>query len=50
MECDVAQEDPVRESIEKTVANFGGLQIVVNCAGIIDVALLHEYAEADWDR
>ena len=50
LECDVAQEDPVRESFEKTVSNFGGLQIVVNCAGIIDVALLHEYAEADWDR
>ena len=50
LECDVTQEDGVRQSIEKTVAHFGGLQIIVNCAGVVHVAPLHEYAEQEWDH
>jgi len=50
IECDVAQSDSVRTSIEQTVAEFGGLQIIVNCAGIVHVAMLHEYPESDWDQ
>ncbi len=47
--CDVSQEVQVRESIEQTVARFHGLQIVVNCAGIVHVAPLHEYTEDEWE-
>lgn len=49
-ECDVACEDEVRQSIEQTVAHFGGLQIIVNCAGIVHVVELHEYSEEEWDH
>ena len=31
-------------------SRFGGLHIIVNCAGMVHVKLLHEYDEADWDR
>jgi NAD(P)-dependent dehydrogenase (short-subunit alcohol dehydrogenase family) len=48
--CDVASSDQVRNSIESTVARFDGLNIVVNCAGIVHVGLLHEYASEDWDQ
>ena len=48
-ECDVAQESQVRESIEQTVSQFGGLQIVVNSAGVVHVGPLHEYTEVEWD-
>ena len=48
--CDVADGDQVRQSIDSAAANFGGLQIVVNCAGIVHVGALHEYSESDWDR
>lgn len=48
--ADVAVEDQVKRSIAETAARFGGLNIVVNCAGLVHVGLLHEYAEADWDR
>jgi len=48
--CDVAREDQVRASIEQTVARFGGLQILVNCAGIVHVQLLHGYSQEQWDR
>lgn len=48
-ECDVACEEAVRDTIERTAAHFGGLQIVVNCAGVVHVAPLHEYSDAQWD-
>lgn len=47
--CDVAQEAQVRHSIDQTAARFGGLQILVNCAGVVHVGPLHEYSETDWD-
>jgi len=45
----VSREDSLRDSIELSVAEFGGLQIIVNCAGIVHVGRLHEYAEDEWD-
>jgi NAD(P)-dependent dehydrogenase (short-subunit alcohol dehydrogenase family) len=48
--CDVSQETEVQESIREAVAQFGGLDIVVNNAGIVDVGLLHETTEAEWDH
>src|SRR5687768_14435372 len=47
---DVTKEDQVRASIEQTVRQFGGLHIVVNNAGIVQVKLLHEVSEAEFDR
>ncbi|MBI1878947.1 MAG: SDR family NAD(P)-dependent oxidoreductase [Chloroflexi bacterium] len=49
LECNVTQESQVHISIERAVAHFGGLQIVVNCAGIVHVGPLHQYTEAEWD-
>lgn len=48
--CDVTSEDAVRQSIVETATKFGSLSIVVNCAGIVHVKLLHEYAEEEWDK
>jgi NAD(P)-dependent dehydrogenase (short-subunit alcohol dehydrogenase family) len=48
--CNVTRETEVRASIEQTVEQFGGLQIVVNCAGIVHVAPLDQYGEAEWDE
>src|SRR4051812_5957426 len=48
--CDVASANDVQTSIEHTVREFGGLSILVNCAGIVQVKLLDELDEADWDR
>src|SRR5258705_1800065 len=50
MEGDVAKEAAVGASIERTEKEFGGLQIIVNCAGIVQIKKLHELDEADWDR
>jgi NAD(P)-dependent dehydrogenase (short-subunit alcohol dehydrogenase family) len=48
--CDVAREEEVRASIEQTVSAFGGLHILVNNAGIVEVRLLHDYTAEQWDR
>ncbi len=50
IECDVRREDQVRDSIDNAVRGFGGLHIIVNCAGIVQVKQLHELDVADWDR
>jgi len=50
IECDVRHEAEVRASMELTVKEFGGVQTIVNCAGIVQVKLLHELDVADWDR
>jgi NAD(P)-dependent dehydrogenase (short-subunit alcohol dehydrogenase family) len=50
IQADVSNEEQVRDSLAKTVAQFDGLNIIVNCAGVVHVKLLHEYEEADWDR
>jgi len=49
-EGDVRRENDVKASIDGTASEFGGLQILVNCAGIVQVSLLHELKEGDWDR
>jgi NAD(P)-dependent dehydrogenase (short-subunit alcohol dehydrogenase family) len=48
--CDVAREEEIRASIEQTASTFGGLQILVNNAGIVDVRMLHDYTEAQWNH
>jgi NAD(P)-dependent dehydrogenase (short-subunit alcohol dehydrogenase family) len=48
--CDVSRAADIQQSIEQTTQEFGGLTIIVNCAGIVQVKLLDELAEADWDR
>lgn len=49
IQCDVAQSEQVRRSIEQTVSHFGGLHSIVNSAGVVHVGALHEYSEQDWD-
>ena len=50
VECDVRKEAAVRASMDQTADEFGGLQNIVNCAGIVQVKLLHELDAGDWDR
>ena len=48
--CDVGHEGRIQQSIESAVSQKDGLQIVVNCAGMVHVEPLHQYSESDWDR
>lgn len=48
--ADVADEQAVRASIEQTADRCGGIDILINNAGVVDVKLLHEYTSDEWDR
>jgi NAD(P)-dependent dehydrogenase (short-subunit alcohol dehydrogenase family) len=48
--CDVSCGEEVARSIARTAEVYGGLKIIVNCAGVVHVGPLDSYDEADWDR
>jgi len=48
--CDVTVEADCRRLVESVVAGFGGLDIVVNSAGIVRRADVVETTEEEWDR
>src|ERR671931_2926447 len=48
--CDVADMASVRDAVERAVAVFGGLHVLVNAAGVGRSARLEEIDEAEWAR
>ena len=49
IQCDVTDSGQIKNSIEKTVKEFGNLHILVNNAGNILIKMLHETTEQEWD-
>jgi 3-oxoacyl-[acyl-carrier protein] reductase len=47
--CDVAVADQVEAAVARTAAEFGGLHVLVNNAGVIRDNLLFKMTEDDWD-
>ena len=50
LKADVSNAAAVRQAVETGAAHFGGLDYLVNNAGIIHYATATTCAEADWDR
>lgn len=50
VELDVTSSESARAAVEAAIAQFGGLHILVNNAGIDQRGQLEELSEADWDR
>lgn len=48
--CDVSRMDSVRQSIGAAVGRFGGLDVLVNAAGVGKSARFEEIDEAEWQR
>lgn len=48
--CDVTDAADCRRAVEQTVSHLGGLDVLVNCAGIIRRATVLETTEAEWDQ
>ena len=48
--CDVSDMASVQEAIARTMSAFGGLNILVNAAGVGRAARLEEIDEAEWHR
>jgi 3-oxoacyl-[acyl-carrier protein] reductase len=47
--CDVTKRDEVEAAVERTVAELGGLDILVTCAGVIRDNLVHKMTDDDWE-
>ena len=48
--CDVSRAADCAQAVRRTVEAFGGLEIVLNAAGIIIRRSVLDLEEADWDR
>ena len=49
MSADLSTIEPVQRVVDETVAKLGGLDILINNAGIIRRADAVDFTEADWD-
>jgi NAD(P)-dependent dehydrogenase (short-subunit alcohol dehydrogenase family) len=47
---DVARQSDVDELVERTLARFGQVDVLVNCAGILILGRLSELRLEDWER
>lgn len=50
LEIDVAEAQSIAAGLDDLVESFGGIDIVVNNAGVTIVGATHELSESDWDR
>ncbi len=48
--CDVTRADQVAALVERSVESFGGIDLLVNNAGVVHFAPLAEMEETSWDR
>ncbi|MDF1749693.1 MAG: SDR family NAD(P)-dependent oxidoreductase [Alphaproteobacteria bacterium] len=48
--CDVSDQAAVRDAVDEAEALLGGLDCVVNSAGIVNAARLHQITDTDWHR
>ncbi|TGD80720.1 bifunctional aldolase/short-chain dehydrogenase [Hymenobacter wooponensis] len=46
---DVTQAETIQSSLQETILQFGGVDILVNCAGLSISKPLSETTQADWD-
>ena len=47
--CDVTKRDQVESAVAQTIEEFGGLDILVTCAGVVRDNLIHKLTDEDWD-
>src|SRR6266545_3010709 len=47
--CDVTKVEQVEAAVERTVKEFGKLDILVACAGLLRDNLLFKMSDEDWD-
>jgi 3-oxoacyl-[acyl-carrier protein] reductase len=50
IEADLSHPDAVRRAVETTVEHFGGLDVLVNNAGVCPLTTFAEISATEWDR
>jgi meso-butanediol dehydrogenase / (S,S)-butanediol dehydrogenase / diacetyl reductase len=48
--CDVAQATDAERAVRETVERFGGMNVLVNCAGMVSATTVETIGEENWDR
>ncbi len=46
---DVTKKENIKDAFDAAALNFGGIDIIVNCAGLSISKPIEEHTEADWD-
>ncbi len=51
LKCDVTDEESIKKAVDKTEAEFGTVEILVNCAGVCEYSAgIHDHTTAQWDK
>jgi NAD(P)-dependent dehydrogenase (short-subunit alcohol dehydrogenase family) len=48
--ADVSQKDEIARVVEQTAAHFGGLNVLLNNAGVLHIGTAEQITEAQWDE
>ena len=48
--CDVSDEKAIEKTISEIAAHFGGIDVLVNCAGILSATQIPDMQREEWDR
>lgn len=48
--ADVRRSDEVRRAVDEAIEAFGGLDLLVNAAGVVTMSSFDEVTEEEWDR
>jgi len=50
LQADVTNKSQIQSAIAKTIERFGRIDILVNCAGIVNSSLIEDLPEEIWDK
>ena len=50
MQCDLLDTEQIRSAVRQIIDHFGKIDILINCAGIIEVGPLEHMTREDFDR
>ena len=50
VDADISKKDQIARVIERTVAHFGGLNVLLNNAGILHIGTAEQITEEQWDE
>lgn len=51
LKCDVTDEASIKEAVDQAEAEFGKLEILVNCAGVCEYSAgIHDHTTEQWDK